>query len=105
MKFVSLDELEKHFTHHAVEKGKTSGMNKTGKDFFSVINQNLIPLKDIFHFVPPLLHIIMGLGNNIFTELTNEIVTLDKNEFGIVNDTNSENIKEHFHYCIKRKES
>ena len=33
VKFVSLDELEKHFTHHAVETGKTSGMNKTGKNF------------------------------------------------------------------------
>ena len=56
VKFVSLDELEKHFTHHTVETGKTSGM-KTGEDFCSVINQNLITLKDIFRFVPPILHI------------------------------------------------
>ena len=104
VKFVSLEELEKHFTHHAVETGKTSGMNKTGKDFCSVINQNLIPLKDIFRFVPPLLHIIMGLGNNIFTELTNEIVTLDKNEDGLVDDTNAEKNKEHLHQLYKEKE-
>ena len=103
VKFVSLDELEKHFTHHAVETGKTSGMNKTGKDFCSVINQNLIPLTDIFRFVPPLLHNIMGLGNNIFTELTNEIVTLDKNEDGIVNYPNSEKNKEHLHQLYKEK--
>ena len=79
-------------------------MNKTGKDFCSVINQNLIPLKDIFRFVPPLLHIIMGLGNNIFTELTNEIVTLDKNEDGLVDDTNAEKNKEHLHQLYKEKE-
>ena len=78
-------------------------MNKTGKDFYSVINQNLIPLQDIFRFVPPLLHIIMGLGNNIFTELTNEIITLDKNEVGIVNDTNSKKIKEHLNQLYKEK--
>ena len=35
------------------------------------------------------------MANNIFPELTNEIDTLDKNEVGIVNDTNSEKIKEH----------
>ena len=67
--FVSLEELEKLFTNHAVNTGKTSGMNKTGKEFGSVINQNLLPLSDIFRVVPPLLHIIMGLGNNVFTEL------------------------------------
>ena len=85
----------KDILHITQLTGKTSGMNKTGKDFCSVINQNLIPLIDIFRFVPPLLHIIMGLGNNILTELINEIVTHDKNEDGIVDDIN----------CIKRKES
>ena len=104
IRFVSLDELERHFTHHAVETGKTSGMNKTGKDFYSVINQNLIPLIDIFRFVPPLLHIIMGLGNNIFTELKNEIVSLDKNEAGIVDDTNAKNIREHLNQLYKEKD-
>ena len=80
VKYVTLEYLEKQFTHHAVDTGETSGMNETGKSFGSVINHNLIPLKDIFRFVPPLLHIIMGLGNNVFTQLKNEVLKLDETE-------------------------
>ena len=43
------------------------------------------------------------MANNIFPELTNEIDTLDKNEVGIVNDTNSEKIKEHLNQLCKEK--
>ena len=93
--FVSLQDLETLFTNHAVKTGKTSGMNKTGKDFGSVINQNLIPLQDIFRFVPPLLHIIMGLGNNIFSELKNEIIAIDKKEATSTENSNADVINEH----------
>ena len=62
IKFVPLSDFDQSFAHHAVHTGKTSDMNKTGREFYSVINQNLIPLEDMFRFVPPLLHIIMGLG-------------------------------------------
>ena len=62
IKFVSLADFDQSFAHHAVHTGKTSDMNKTGREFYSVVNQNLIPLEDMFRFVPPLLHIVMGLG-------------------------------------------
>ena len=38
--FVDLEYLEGLFTIHAVNTGKTSGMNKTGKELGSVIHQN-----------------------------------------------------------------
>ena len=41
---------------------------------------NLLPLSDIFHYIPPLLHIIMGLGNNLFNELKKQVVKLDEAE-------------------------
>ena len=80
--FEDLEYLERLFTNHAVNTGKTSGMNKTGKEFGSVIHQNLVPLTNIFRFVPPLLHIVTGPVNNVFTELKNEVIALDKKEKG-----------------------
>ena len=46
--FEDLEYLEGLFTNHAVNTGKTSGMNKTGKEFGSVIHQNLVPLTNVF---------------------------------------------------------
>ena len=77
---MTLEELEHLFTHHAVETGKTTGMNTAGKNFGSVINKNLLPLENIFRYVPPVLHVIMGLGNNTFRDLKTDVVGLDMKE-------------------------
>ena len=55
----------------------------TGKHFGSVVADNLLPLKDIFHYIPPLMHIIMGLGNNLFAELKRTVIELDNTENNI----------------------
>jgi hypothetical protein len=75
--FISLQDLDKHYTHHSVENGPKRA---TGKYFGSVIADNLVPLKDIFRYIPPLMHIIMGLGNNLFNELQRKVIELDKEE-------------------------
>ena len=38
---------------------------------------NLVPLEDIFRYKPPLMHIIMGLGNTVFNELKKVVIELD----------------------------
>ena len=48
--------------------------------FGSVKAGNLLPLSDINHYIPPLLHIVMGLGNNLFNELKKQIIKLDEDE-------------------------
>ena len=40
----------------------------------------------------------MGLGNNVFTELKNEIVAMDVKESGVVDDDNTKMISE----CLKQ---
>ena len=60
IEFVSLEELDQLLTHKNVE---SPGETKSGKHFGSVISDNLLPLKDIFRYIPTLMHIIMGLGN------------------------------------------
>ena len=79
IEFVSLEELDQLLTHKNVE---SPGETKSGKHFGSVISDNLLPLKDIFRYIPPLMHIIMGLGNNVFNELKRVVMELDSEETG-----------------------
>ena len=72
--FIEMKSMDKHFTHHAVEAGN---MRKTGKFFGSVTGVNLAPLPNIFRYAPPLMHIVMGLGNSTFSELKREIEELE----------------------------
>ena len=65
-KFLSLEDLDKFYTHHSVE-GLAS--RRKGVHFGSAIANNLLPLRDIVHYFPPVMHIIMGLVNTLFNEL------------------------------------
>ena len=66
IKFLSLEDLDKFYTHHSVE-GLASRCK--GVHFGSAIANNLLPLRDIVHYFPPVMHIIMGLVNTLFNEL------------------------------------
>ena len=48
--FSSLETLDDFYTKHSIESVPTRG---TGLNFGSVIATNLLPLKDIFHYIPP----------------------------------------------------
>ena len=55
----------------------------TGKYFGSVVAGNLLPLKYIFHYILTVMHMVMGLGNNYFSELKTTVIDLDKKETNI----------------------
>jgi len=107
IQFLSLSDMYKNLTHHSVESGENNSLNfkcalcyylfefckkylyyfflsgrqrATGKDFGSVVAGNLLPLKDIFHYILPVMHMVMGLGNNYFGELKTTVIDLDKKE-------------------------
>ena len=60
--FVSIQDLDKNFTHHTID----SNSKKSGQHFGSVTGGNIVPLPDIFRYACPLMHIVMGLGNSVF---------------------------------------
>ena len=79
VKFLSIDEYERNVTHHIVgQEGKTSA--KSGKDFGSVTGMNLFPLENIFRYLPPLMHIVMGLANDVLKELKKDVIKCDEEE-------------------------
>ena len=49
--FLSLEDLDKYYTHHSVETLASS----TAAQFGSVVANNLLPLSDIFHYIPPVI--------------------------------------------------
>ena len=53
---------------------------KTGNQYENVIGENLLPLEDIFRYIPPLMHIIMGLGNDVINELKRVVIEMDESE-------------------------
>ena len=53
---------------------------KTGNKHGNVIGENLLPLDNIFRYIPPLMHIIMGLGNDVLNELKRIVRDLDEKE-------------------------
>ena len=75
--FLSLETLDNFYTRHSIESIPTRA---TGLHFGNVIASNLLPLRDIFHYIPPLMHIIMGLGKVLFNELKRAAEDLDKKE-------------------------
>jgi hypothetical protein len=50
----------------------------TGKDYGSVVANNLFPLNDILRYIPPLMHIIMGLTNDALKELKAAVIKSDE---------------------------
>ena len=81
--FVTMDYLVNQITNHSVETGPES---KTGKHFGSVVGENLIPLKNIFHYITPLMHTVMGLGNDTFNDLKKLVIKLDIEESDVNSD-------------------
>ena len=53
---------------------------KTGNQYGNVIGENLLPLEDIFRYIPPLMHIIMDLGKDVINELKRVVIEMDESE-------------------------
>ena len=50
--FLSLEDFDKFYTHHSVETLASSSAAKFG----SIVANNLLPLQDIYHYIPPVMH-------------------------------------------------
>jgi len=98
--FLSLDLLDMHLTNHSLE-GLPN--RKTGNQYGNVVGENLLPLKDIFRYISPLMHIIMGLGNDTFYDLKSTVIGLDNTE--TENQTTNNNIVEELKNLYEEKES
>ena len=77
IKFLSLKDIETNLTNHSLN---SMPQRKTGNQYGNVIGENLLPLENIFRYIPPLMHIIMGLGNDVLKELKRVVIELDENE-------------------------
>ena len=77
IKFLSLDAIDNYLTHHSLN---SLPQRKTGNLYGNVIGENLLPLNNIFRYIPPLMHIIMGLGNDVLNELKRIVIELDEAE-------------------------
>ena len=76
VKFLSVQNYETNLTHQLVrQKGKT--VAKNGKESGNIIATNLCPLKDMSRYVPPLMHLIMGLTNDLVKALVIHIKKCD----------------------------
>ena len=100
IKFLTLAQIEKYLTHHSL---KNMPQRKTGNLFGNVIGENLLPLDNIFRYIPPLMHIIMGLGNDVLNELKRVVIELDEKEAETQNI--HENIERHLKILYEEKES
>ena len=85
IKFLSLEDLEYHLTQHSLNN---LPQRKTGRLHGNVIGENLLPLDNIFRYIPPLMHIIMGLGNDVINELKRIVNELDEVEAKSGSQTN-----------------
>ena len=60
-----------------------------------MVGVNLIPLENIFRYIPPLMHLVMGLANDTLDELKKDVVKADDEEMGNEsNNDHKEKIKE-----------
>ena len=87
-----MKDLENHLTEHSLD---TLPHRKTGNLHGNVVGENLLPFENIFRYIHPLMHIIMGLGNNVFNELKRTVIKLDndESESEIIKSNISENLK------------
>ena len=77
--FLNMEDYERNLTHHLVaQEGKTSA--KSGKEFGSVTGTNLFPLKNVLRYLPPLMHITMGVANDLLKELIKDVKKCDDDE-------------------------
>ena len=79
IEFLNLGHYTKNLANHVVNTG---GKSSTGKHYGSVVGNNLIPLKNIFRYISPLMHTTMGLGNDTFRELKRCVIELDIKHMG-----------------------
>ena len=98
--FLSLKKLEEHLTNHSLESIPN---RKTGNQYGNVVGENLLPLKDIFRYITPLMHTIMGLGNDTFNDLKTNVIELDNTE--TETEHNNKDIVEELKTLYKEKES
>lgn len=46
----------------------------------SVVKENIVPLANPLRYIAPLMHVVMGLGNDLYDELTRLVKDLDEKE-------------------------
>ena len=88
--FLTMEDYVKNITHHSIEKVPES---ESGKLFGSTVKENIIPLPDMFRYIVPLMHVIMGLGNQVFNDLNRVVKELDEKENRIENKEYKAKIK------------
>ena len=52
IQFLSLEDFDKFYTHHSVE---SLASRRTGAHYGSIVANNLLPLRDIYHYIPPVM--------------------------------------------------
>ena len=78
--FLSNKDFETNLTHHIVQQeGKKTSKNV--KETGNVVASNLLPLANVFRYVPPLMHLVMGLTNDVLKELKKTVIKLDEKEW------------------------
>ena len=88
-------DYETYVAHNAFSCGDKN-TSKSGKSFGSVVANNLIPLIDIYRYIPPIMHIIMGLTNDTLKELKSQVIKFDRarNEGENIFDVHHEQVQE-----------
>ena len=80
--FLTMEDYVKNITHHSIQNLPES---ESGKLFGSTVAENIIPLPDVFRYIVPLMHCVMGLGNQVYNELNRVVKELDEKENRIEN--------------------
>ena len=74
-----MKDFEINIAHHTFQRGSLD-MSKTGKNHGSIVAHNLCPLSDIFKYISPVMHVIMGLTNDTIKEVKSDVVKKDQAE-------------------------
>ena len=88
--FLTIEDYVKNITHHSIGALPDKA---SGKLFGSTVAENIIPLADIFRYIVPLMHCIMGCANQVYNELNRYVKELDEKENRLENQEYRENIK------------
>ena len=100
--FLTVEDYVKNITHHSVGTLPERG---SAKLFGSTVAENIIPLPNIFRYIVPLMHCIMGLANQTYNELNRFARELDEKENRIENLEYKENIESILREkCLEKEE-
>ena len=100
--FLTIEDYVKNITHHSVG---TLPDRESAKLFGSTVAENIIPMPDIFRYIVPLMHCIMGLANQTYNELNRFAKELDEKENRVENHEYKENIKSILsEKCLEKEE-